>query len=60
MMTVTTTRPRRPPPPVITDGGDLVGRLADFTIGTAVVLWHAVLASREQRRRLDRGWSSTR
>lgn len=42
------------------DGPDLLGRFADFTIGTAVVMWHAVLASREQRRRIDRSWSSTR
>lgn len=37
--------------PVITERGDLLGRVADFTVGTAVVLWHLALASRDRRRR---------
>jgi hypothetical protein len=48
--------------PVITDRGDLLGRFADFTVGTAVVLWHLALASRDRRSRaaIARPWSSTR
>lgn len=58
--TSTTLRPR--PAPVVTDRGDLVGRFADFTIGTAVVLWHLALAERDRRRHAPpaRRWSSTR
>lgn len=41
---------------------DLLGRVADFTLGTAVVLWHLALAGRDRRRRgpVARPWSSTR
>jgi hypothetical protein len=41
---------------------DLLGRLADFTLGTAVVLWHVALVGRERRRRapMIRRYSSTR
>lgn len=41
---------------------DLLGLVADFTVGTAVVLWHLVLADRDRRRRRApaRLWSSTR
>lgn len=44
------------------DDRDLLGRVADFTVGTAVVLWHLVLADRDRRRRRApaRLWSSTR
>ena len=40
----------------------VLGRVADFTIGTAVVLWHAALSGRERRRRAPviRTYSSTR
>lgn len=66
MSTTSTTTPTRPlvrPPPalILSDGRDLVGRFADFTLGTAVVLWHLALAGRDRRRRAPaRRWSSTR
>jgi hypothetical protein len=42
--------------------GALLGGIADFTIGTAIVLWHAALAGRDRRRRapIIRAYSSTR
>ena len=45
------------------DGGlvsRVLGGVADATIGTALVLWHAALARRERRRPPARLWSSTR
>ena len=62
MMTLTPPRPRRALTPALASTDGLLGRVADFTLGTAVVLWHAVLADRERRRhaRLPRTWSSTR
>ncbi len=55
-------RPAAPPPIFDADARDLVGRFADFTLGTAVVLWHLALAGRDRRRRTPtvRPWSSTR
>ena len=48
--------------PVVDVDRDLLGRVADFTLGTAVVLWHLALAGRDRRRRgsIPRRWSSTR
>ena len=44
-------RPALPPPMLDVDARDLVGRFADFTLGTAVVLWHLALTYRDRRRR---------
>ena len=56
------TRPVLRSAPVVDSRGDLLGRVADFTLGTAVVLWHLALAGRDRRRRgpIPRPWSSTR
>jgi hypothetical protein len=50
------------PATVLVDGEGPLGRLADFTLGTAVVLWHLALAGHDRRRRRAqiRAWSSTR
>ncbi len=61
MMSSPTRSPQRSAPVVDADR-DLLGRVADFTLGTAVVLWHLALAGRDRRRRgpIPRPWSSSR
>ena len=57
-------RDRRRREPDADEGGvrTLVRAGFDFTLGTAVVLWHLALAGRDRRRRTTTGrrWSSTR